>query len=562
MVNTDHFDAVIVGSGFGGSVTAYRLAEAGLTVCLLERGKPYPPGSFPRTPREMKANFWDPSEGLYGLFNIWSFKGVEAVISSGLAGGSLIYANVLLRKDEKWFVREDLANGGFEYWPVTRRDLDPHYDEVERMLNAQRFPFDQEPYSQTPKTRAFQQAAKQLGQEWELPNLGISFASPGQPPGPGLPIVEPLPNLHRVPRSTCRMCGECDIGCNFGSKNTLDFNYLTEAERLGASIRPLCEVREFEPAAGGGYTVRYVEHDLERRGQRTNTSGLALETVHASRLVLCAGTLGTTYLLLRNRHHFPRLSLLLGTRFSGNGDLLTFAMSCKEHLGDRVAPRRIEATYGPVITSAIRVPDALDGGRGRGFYLEDAGFPGLVDWIVEMSTVSSRIGRLLRFAFRYACGLLGMNPNSNLSGEVSHLLDAWDMEWSSMPLLGMGRDVPDGRMRLRGKYLEVDWRIQRSRPLFDRMRRLMQEVAVALGGTFADAPLWHLLRTITVHPLGGCPMGLSEHEGVVDGYGEVFNYPGFFIADGSVMPGPVGANPSLTIAAFADRAADRICGRA
>jgi cholesterol oxidase len=138
----EHFDAVIVGSGFGGAVTAYRLAEAGMKVCLLERGKVYPPGSFPRSPHKMKDNFWDPSEGLYGLFNIWSFKGLEAVISSGLGGGSLIYANVLIRKDEKWFVKEDLHKGGYEYWPVTRDDLEPHYDQVEKMLNAQRYPFE------------------------------------------------------------------------------------------------------------------------------------------------------------------------------------------------------------------------------------------------------------------------------------------------------------------------------------------------------------------------------------------------------------------------------------
>src|SRR5918995_2333131 len=117
------FDAIIVGSGFGGSVTAYRLAEAGLRVCVLERGKPYPPNSFPRSPYRMQRNFWDPSEGLYGMYNLWSFEGIEALVGSGLGGGSLIYANVLIRKDERWFVTEDLLNGGYEDWPVTREEL-------------------------------------------------------------------------------------------------------------------------------------------------------------------------------------------------------------------------------------------------------------------------------------------------------------------------------------------------------------------------------------------------------------------------------------------------------
>src|ERR671939_239720 len=136
-----HFDAVIVGSGFGGSVMAYRMAEAGIRVCLLERGKVYPPDSFPRAPHRMQKNFWDPSEGLYGMYNVWSFDRLGAVVCSGLGGGSLIYANVLIRKDPRWFVKE-IDAGGYEYWPVTRADLDPHYDRVERMLNAQRYPFD------------------------------------------------------------------------------------------------------------------------------------------------------------------------------------------------------------------------------------------------------------------------------------------------------------------------------------------------------------------------------------------------------------------------------------
>lgn len=156
----EHFSAVIIGSGFGGSVMAYRLAEAGLSVCVLERGQPYPPGSFPRSPSQMKRNFWDPSQGLYGLFDVWSFRGIAAVIASGLGGGSLIYANVLIRKDEKWFVQEEPNQGSYEYWPVNRQDLDPHYDLVEKMLKAEKYPLEHDPYRTTPKTNALKQAAE------------------------------------------------------------------------------------------------------------------------------------------------------------------------------------------------------------------------------------------------------------------------------------------------------------------------------------------------------------------------------------------------------------------
>jgi cholesterol oxidase len=133
----EHFDCIVVGTGFGGSVTAQRLAEADRRVLVLERGKAYPPGSFPRSPIGFKNNLWDPSEGRQGLFDLWSFSGLDAVISSGLGGGSLIYANVLLRKDEKWFVSPERPGPGGEAWPITRADLDPHYDRAERMLAPQ-----------------------------------------------------------------------------------------------------------------------------------------------------------------------------------------------------------------------------------------------------------------------------------------------------------------------------------------------------------------------------------------------------------------------------------------
>src|SRR5882757_67704 len=140
------FDAVIIGSGFGGAVMAYRLAQAGKRVLVLERGKSYPPNSFPRAPRDMARNFWDPSEGLYGLFNLWSFRGSGAIVASGLGGGSLVYANVLIRKPEKWFVWESPVDGSFTPWAVTQSDLIPHYERVERMMGANPYPFEAAPY--------------------------------------------------------------------------------------------------------------------------------------------------------------------------------------------------------------------------------------------------------------------------------------------------------------------------------------------------------------------------------------------------------------------------------
>ena len=558
---SEHFDAVIVGSGFGGAVTAFRLAEAGQRVLVLERGKPYPPGSFPRSPRGLSRNFWDPSEGLHGMFDLWSFDGLESIVSSGLGGGSLIYANVLIRKDPKWFVREE-PGAGYEYWPITYEDLEPHYECAEAMLGATPYPFDQPPYDATPKTIAYQSAARELGREWFLPNLAVTFApEPDREPIPGEPIREPRPNIHGRSRQTCRLVGECDVGCNFGAKNSLDYTYLTAAWHADADIRTRCEVRGFEPRDGGGYAIHYVGHDPEREGEPTDTASLPRTTVTANRLVLSAGTLGSTYLLLRNRAAFPGLSPTLGTHFSGNGDLLTFAVRCTQtdEAGER-EPRVIDPGYGPVITSAIRVRDELDGEHGRGFYLEDAGFPEFGNWLLQGVDSPGVIARMApsiiaRLVRRY----LHRDRDTSLSAEISSLFGDSGLSAGVLPLLGMGRDIPDGRMSLDDGRLQVDWRKHgRSAEYFDRVREVSQQVSDQLGATFMDDPLWYLNRVITVHPVGGCPMGRNREEGVVDSNGEVFGYPGFHIADGSVMPGPVGPNPSLTIAATADRSATAI----
>ena len=560
----EHFEAVVVGSGFGGSVMAHRLAEGGLRVCLLERGKAYPPGSFPRSPYKMRENFWDPSEGLYGLYDFWSFHRIHALVASGLGGGSLIYANVLLRKDERWFVKEDLQNGGYEYWPITRADLDPHYDRVEGMMRPQRYPFDREPYSGTSKTIAFREAAMRLGLEPFHPNLAVTFANEGEEPIPGEPIRGEQENLHGRTRQTCRLVGECDFGCNYGSKNTLDYNYLSEAKRLGAELRTGCEVESMEPRseAGGGYAVRYVEHPAAT-GSEVQEGGPRTRLVTADRLVLSAGAVGSTYLLLRNRSAFPRIGRALGTRFCGNGDYLTLAVKASEQAGGGRVPRVIDPGYGPVITSAVRFAAAADGGEGRGFYLEDAGFPQHVAWMLQVFGLPGPLWRLVKRRFLW--DWLGESADPNLSVELSDVLGNTGLSAGVLPLLGMGRDVPDGRMRLRSGRLDIDWNKRNTGPYLDRVREASRMMAEALGARFVHDPLkslgrivTDLNRLITVHPLGGCPMGRDEKEGVVDSYGEVFGYPGLYVADGSVMPGPVGANPSLTIAALADRFAERI----
>ena len=551
----DRVDVVVIGSGFGGSVAAHRLAEAGLEVCILERGRAYPPGSFPRDPAGVARNFWDPSKGHHGMFNVWSFSGIDAVVSSGLGGGSLIYANVLLRKDERWFVDEQPFGGGYERWPIGRADLEPHYDRVEPMLQAQHYPYP----DTTPKTVAMRHAADVLGHEWQLPPLAVTFANPGRTAAPGEPIVDrPYPNLHGLPRRTCILCGECDIGCNEGAKETLDHNYLSAAAAAGADIRIRHEVRALTKV-GDEWEVDYIVHEADD-GEAIDTARLPVRSIRARRVVVAAGALGSTFLLLRNRAGLPWLSPTIGTRFSGNGDLLGFLLRARN--GDGSA-RALDGTRGPVITSAIRFPDGLDtDGPGddatRGFYVEDAGYPAFLAWLAETTQFHRGIGRQARVAWRRVWARLRRDHRSNWSADLAEAIGSGELSASSLPLLGMGRDVPDGTLRLEGRWLANDWSMDSSKEYFDAVRAAMEAMAAALGGEMAPNPLAFLKRVVTVHPLGGAPMAATPELGVVDPHGAVFGCEGLHVLDGAVMPGPTGPNPALTIAAFADRGAEHI----
>ena len=573
----EHFDAVVIGSGFGGSVIACRLAEAGKSVCVFERGKPYKPGDFARSPHEMRDNFWDPAAGKRGLFDVWSFRTMESVVSAGLGGGSLIYANVLIRKDERWFVRDGTPEEHYEYWPISRDELDPFYDKAETMLGAQFYP-----YGDTPKTLAMQAAAEALDIRqlertdigatqpeidttkalWYRPLLAVTFATGHAPATPGQAISEPVRNLHGVDRQTCRLCGECDIGCNYGSKNTLDLTYLTLAQLHGAVIRTLREAKTIEPH-GRGYRVGFVTH-IDDGSRAEPDAGRCYVT--CDKLFVAAGTFGTNYLLLRNRTNLPALSERLGRRFSGNGDLLAFVFKATQTdpATKRRTERAIEGSRGPVITSTFRIPDALDGASGRGFYLQDAGYPSFVNWLVEESLVPGDVSRLARFALRRVAAYFARVPRSRIGGDLATLIGKAGVSNDSMPLLGMGRDIPNGVLSLQRSsddqpLLELAWDDVASRGYLNRAEAFAARVAEKLGGTFVLNPLTKFLnRLITVHPLGGAAMSRCREEGVVDRWGEVWGHPNLYVVDGSVMPGPVGANPSLTIAAFAERCAQYV----
>jgi cholesterol oxidase len=510
----ERFDVAVIGSGFGGSVVACRLAQAGATVVVLERGQPWPPGSFPRTPRQWRGALWDPRKGRHGLFEYHRFDGIDALTASGLGGGSLIYANVMLRKDADSFAADGL--------PLEAGELDSEYAAVEAMQRPERYPWT----DRTPKTQGLLAAAALAGLEAERPPLAVAFGR-----HPGEPIDDGSRNLQGAPRETCRLCGECDIGCQLGSKHTVDLTYLSAAVEAHAQVRTCCEATTLD-RVDGGWRVRYRQHLAARGGHPEHLLDPVAETqreVVAKHVVLAAGTFGSTALLLRNRVALPGLSPRLGRGFSGNGDLLMFL---------RGADRYLDPATGPVITAMARVGDARSS-SGRGYLIQDAGAPAFSEWLWQSLELPRDLWRAVR-----------RRSSSEVFGNARESA-------AMMPMLGMGRDVPGGRMQLRGDRLQLTWKGTASQAYFDGLEDTARSMAEALGGRMIRLG-GRFARLLTVHPLGGCAMARDADHGVVDSYGRVFGSDGLYVADGSILPGPVGVNPSMTIAALAERIARRM----
>jgi cholesterol oxidase len=387
-------------------------------------------------------------------------------------------------------------------------------------------------------------AAEGIGLPASRPPIAVSFAPPGEDPGAPL---DAEPNVHRARRYACRLCGECIVGCQFGSKNTLDYTYLSAAQAAGAAIRCCCEATVLRPLDGGGFALGYRQHLTAKAGHRSellDPTDAPEREVRARTVVLAAGTLGSTRLLLANRASLPRLSPRLGTGFSGNGDLLFFV---------RGADRRLDPSTGPTITATARVDDRHSP-SGREFLLQDAGAPAASEWLWQSFEAPSALWRLRRPLWRRLGARLRGDRDTHLGGLLSAALGSTSESAAMLPLLGMGRDIPGGRMTLHDDDLQVSWTDRESHEFFAGMEAAGDALCRALGGRMWR-PGGRRARLVTVHPLGGCPMGRNAQEGVVDAHGRVFGADGLYVADGAIMPGPVGANPSLTIAAMAERIA-------
>lgn len=509
------WDAIIVGSGFGGSISALRLAEAGKSVLVLERGKRYKPGDFPRDPANADALFFRPHKrpSARGLYEMRSFSGIAAVVASGVGGGSLVYANIHVRPDPIIF--DDVR------WPreLNRKTLDPYYDRVASMFEVAPIPTT----ISLRKRDVFHNAAKTLNREVFDPDEAVAWTNS---PGPG--------------RSPCKLCAECEFGCQHGAKNTLDFNYLAKAESFGANVQANIMVSHIEPVTDG---YRVYAQNLAT-GESVSFIG--------RRVVLSAGTLGTNEIMLRSRDEartLNKVSPQLGFGFSGNGDFLGSLQNSQKDL---------EPWRGPDVTSVMRFFDKLPG-----FTLAAPTFNKPVTEVLASMGQSKatfarplgplvwpRLERILPWLFDK--GLLNkpMKRPGPHAGPPDRMTN----------LFAIGQDNAGGRASWRHRKLDIQWDYaDENAELINRMISAMHEVARAYGGTFAPMPTWDAFRRIiTVHPLGGCRLADSPEKGVVSTSGEVFGHPGLFIADGSVIPTALGFHPVMTISAVAERFAEAV----
>jgi cholesterol oxidase len=452
------------------------------------------------------------------MLDLRLMKDLSVITGVGVGGGSLVYANVQLRAPASVFDQDP--------WPaaITRAELDPYYDRTEDALQPRETPATPE----LPKVRAFDAMGERAGRTATRLPLAVHFGEDRRHP------------FSDVFQQGCQNLGRCDLGCPVLAKNTVDITYIARAEAHRAEVYPLNEVQRIDPPdrAGGRWRVSF--RDLQYR-----VSG----SVEAPLLVLAAGTLGSSRLLLQNRDRLPRLSPALGSRFSGNGDALALALDPK---APGVTGARAE--YGPSMTSRLDYTDEF------GFMVADGGLPenfGFVLEIVRGIRALTGWGRVVLHVKNLATKLGVTDTHVTHRNVKLHEEPIGD----SLVFLMIGRDAADGQMYLTPLFhrFDIRWRRSDSAQLFDDMGKVAAELADAAQARSFYAPdAGPLSKFITVHPLGGCPMSDDPAAGVTDDRGRVHGYEGLHVLDGSIVPTALGVNPSKTIAALAERGVEHL----
>ena len=556
------YDVVVVGSGYGAGVAASRLARAGRSVCVLERGREIRPGEYPdgilAAQGEMQVDTGRGKLGnAYGMFNLHVNADMWALVGCGLGGTSLINANVALEMDPRQFEHA--------HWPdefiQDKSALAAHTARAMQMLDPKPYPEDFPPLN---KLAALETSARAMKQPFRRPPIAVNFADQINPFG----IAQPR----------CTLCGDCTSGCNDGAKNTTLMNYLPDAHNHGAQIFTQAVVSHLE-RDGAGWRVYF------KPPGPAGTPAEDLRSVKAGVVVLGAGALGSTEILLRSRERGLALSERLGARFSGNGDVLGFGYNNHwQETADSTIEKpvykslngvgrggnslRADQLPGPCITGVIdmrnaaRIEDAL--------VIEEGVAPGAIAAMIPPGAfmADALFGNFLQYGPGQAASRL---TEAQAQGE-SILNDPGGMVKMAyegpvartQTYLIMSVDDAGGTLALKDDRLRIDWPGAGSAPVMARNNDLLKQANNAISGHFIPNPLWteaQGYKLVTVHPLGGCAMANDAAGGVVNHKCQVFSadagravHAGLYVCDGAVLPGPAGVNPLLTITAVAERA--------
>ena len=537
-----HYDVVVIGSGYGAGVAASRLSRAGKKVCVLEKGKEFLPGEYPRSTesaaKEMQFNTPDGRIGpKTGLYEFHLNKDISVYKGCGLGGTSLVNASVSLVPEPRVLDQDS--------WPsALRNDKDSYWRNVERarqMLQPAQYPEGKDGYPKLPKSEAMKVSAAGLGVPFKYLDINVTF--------------ENRRNNAGVDQNKCELCGDCMTGCNHGAKNTTLMNYLPDARNHGAEIFTGIGVQYISKSDG-----KWVVHFLIENAESEKFKAPDL-FVTADIVVVGGGCLGSTEILLRSREKGLAMSDQLGQRFTGNGDVLAFAYNADMAIntigfGDHngVSP------VGPCITGFIdlREQPVLE----DGMVIEDGNIPGPLasTLTAPMMTISKVFGKEKGAGFSEEVHRKLRVAESMLRGPYHGAMN------NTQAFLVMTHDDGKGVMSLENDRLVIKWPGVGKEAIFQKVSGNLATASEAIGGEYVVDPVWTKVMgydLITVHPLGGCVMGDDASRGVVNHKGQVFSgasgdavHEGLYVCDGSVVPLPLGVNPLITITALAERSCE------
>lgn len=515
------YDCIVIGSGFGGSVSALRMAEKGYRTAVLEQGRRYQAKDFPRTNWNLRRWLWVPLLNFTGPFRMSFFSRITIFSGVGVGGGSLVYANTLPVPKDAFFRAGSWA--GLADW---QKELGPHYQTARRMLGVARNPH----LTLTDKVIQSIAEDEKIGDRFEPSEVGVYFGPAGKT------VPDPYFGGEGPARTGCIYCGACMTGCRFGAKNSLDKNYLYLAEKKGARIIPNTRVTALRPLPGGGYRIEAEERLGWLRTRR--------KVFTAKKVILSGGVLGTVDLLLKMQKDpagLPRLSETLGHFIRTNNESIIGVVSDNP---------KYDFTQGVAISSIIHTDEhshlePVRYGRGSGFFrlLMAPHAPGANIGMRGLAMIRSFFSHPLRWLRIFYLG--DFSKQTQILLYMRSLDSTLSFTLKRRPWLGFRPSM--------GTLLERDG--EKPKAFMKEATALAQSFANKVDGILANVFTESIFGIAsTAHVLGGCCMGRDAREGVIDTQHEVFNYPGLYVVDGSAVSANPGVNPSLTITALAERA--------